>query len=123
MLSTNAKRVGRNMLGLVFVIFPIWYSGIWLIEQTRHGPQGGGLLEMLAFNWLTASLPLLAGGLLHEGLMWAIPASLRPVQRRCLAVASTLIVPVILIAVDVNPDRYTKWGRWPPCCWACLCTA
>jgi len=95
-------------------MFPIWYGFMWLIERVLYGPPGGSLVSMFLANWLTTSIPLVGGGILHELLLWSIPRKVGMVFTRLVAVICTLLIPVILVLVDSYPNRYSHVSNWGP---------
>ena len=102
-MSPVIHRAGRNLGLLLFIALPL--GVIALVLQTMALPptwmrSGGAELEPVptaVFQMLVLSLPILAGGLIHQLLLWFIPGDWSRVQRRSVILLSALVIPALLL--------------------------
>lgn len=90
----------KNLALLALIASPIFFLLAW-IRDLIHGVDWsqdlGYALGTVGFFYLVSIVWVLLGGLVHQLLLIVLPSTWPPRQRRIVAVASTPIIPLVLI--------------------------
>lgn len=100
----RARTIGLNLALLLFGVFPLWYLGRWSLASLVYGPQGGNVFAGLLFNLVTASGPLVIGGVAQQTVVALLPPRLPAWKRRALAYLSVLLVIASLVFFQYDPE-------------------
>jgi hypothetical protein len=97
-------RILRNLALLIFVSLPIWLFGLWIAARLGEGPQGGSRWpEASLFYFLVLAPQLLVGGIVHQLIIGVASNRLPPGARRAFAVATVIIIPIVLLLFGGAP--------------------
>ena len=102
-MNSLLRRAARNLGLLVLVALPL--GVVALVLQTVLFPpawinRDGTTIDPVpaaVFQFLVLLLPVLAGGLIHQVLLWLIPDHWPRVQLRSMILLSSLVIPAVLL--------------------------
>lgn len=90
----------KNLGWLVLVALPVFFLLVWLqalVGRAEGSRDLGYALETGGFYYLASVLYVLLGGLVHQVLVFLLPASSSPPRRRVIALLLTPVVPLALV--------------------------
>jgi hypothetical protein len=83
------------LMALQSLVFPPQWMrrGEWTLTDHLMGAVG---------QLIYLALPMLAAGILHQAILWMLPASLTSGMQRLLTKLSVLVIPVVLVALAAD---------------------
>ena len=95
------NRLGRaffNVLLAPLLLFPVWYLTMWVLAVRVGAGSLEYWLEPASFYFLLLGPQFVAGALLQQSLLLALPTQGWPrVSWRLVAVVSTIAIPFLLV--------------------------
>ena len=96
----------RNLVLLVVIVMPLFFMLVWL-QTLSQGTTGGKdvryVLETGGVYYLNNVLPVLAGGVLHQAIWFALPQDWPVGRRRLIAFSLALIIPLSVVVAWGGP--------------------
>ena len=106
-----------NLGVLLVAALPLWialewlqamiFPPTWLREADSWGSIGDAF-QMFVLQYLAMSIPVLAGGILHQIVLRNLPFEFSRRRKRIAIVATSPIVGTVLIAITGNPELLTS---------------
>ena len=112
-MKETIKRGAFNLLVLMLGWLPLFIVAFLLVPALLRGRQSitdlSGIIEAGGFYYLTFFLPVLLGGLLHQGILAAAErASLK--RPRMVAIVVSPVIPAMVIAFGTAPDLVLRFA-------------
>lgn len=119
-MQSPLRAAAHNMGLLLLIALPLGVVALML--QTAIVPptwmrRDGTQIEMVPaalFEFLTLLLPVLAGGFVHQLLLWVIPDTRVRVTQRVLILLTSLVIPVVLMLFGSSASLVGSARAWIP---------
>ena len=103
-----------NILVLMLGWLPLFIVAFLLVPAIVRGRQDvanlSGIVEGIGFYYLTFFLPVLVGGVLHQGVLAVAAARGAPRRQRLIAILVSPVIPAMVIAFGTAPDLVLRFA-------------